>query len=79
MVQLCSAGLHPALLCSARPASALLSFLTGGFFEHITAANYFGELVEWGGYALASWSLQASSFAFFSFCFLFPRAQQHHR
>lgn len=51
----------------------------GGFFEHITAANYFGELVEWGGYALASWSLQASSFAFFCFCFLLARAQQHHR
>ncbi|XP_054979400.1 3-oxo-5-alpha-steroid 4-dehydrogenase 1 isoform X1 [Sorex araneus] len=51
----------------------------GGLFEHVSAANFFGELVEWAGYALASWSLQAGAFAFFSFCFLFPRAKQHHR
>ncbi|XP_054979404.1 3-oxo-5-alpha-steroid 4-dehydrogenase 1 isoform X2 [Sorex araneus] len=54
-------------------------FLLGGLFEHVSAANFFGELVEWAGYALASWSLQAGAFAFFSFCFLFPRAKQHHR
>ncbi|XP_006875031.1 PREDICTED: 3-oxo-5-alpha-steroid 4-dehydrogenase 1 [Chrysochloris asiatica] len=51
----------------------------GGLFEYVTAANYFGELVEWCGYALASWSLQGGAFAFFTFCVLFSRAQQHHR
>lgn len=51
----------------------------GGLFERISAANYFGELVEWGGYALASWSPPGGSFALFSFCILFPRAEQHHR
>ncbi|XP_055965054.1 3-oxo-5-alpha-steroid 4-dehydrogenase 1 isoform X2 [Sorex fumeus] len=54
-------------------------FLLGGLFELVSAANFFGELTEWAGYALASWSLEGSAFAFFSFCFLFPRAEQHHR
>ena len=26
----------------------------GGFFEYISAANYFGEIVEWWGFALAA-------------------------
>ncbi|XP_044788574.1 3-oxo-5-alpha-steroid 4-dehydrogenase 1 isoform X3 [Bubalus kerabau] len=51
----------------------------GGFFEYISAANYFGEVVEWCGYALASWSIQGWAFAVFSFCVLFTRAQQHHK
>ncbi|XP_014683903.1 3-oxo-5-alpha-steroid 4-dehydrogenase 1 [Equus asinus] len=51
----------------------------GGLFEYISAANYFGEVVEWCGYALASWSIQGGAFALFSFCFLFTRAQHHHQ
>ncbi|KAF5912206.1 hypothetical protein HPG69_003482 [Diceros bicornis minor] len=51
----------------------------GGLFEYISAANYFGEVVEWCGYALASWSIQGGAFALFTFCFLFTRAQHHHQ
>ncbi|KAB0399279.1 hypothetical protein E2I00_013137, partial [Balaenoptera physalus] len=51
----------------------------GGLFEYITAANYFGEVVEWCGYALASWSIQGWAFAVFTFCVLLTRAQQHHQ
>uniref|UniRef100_A0A8B9X8P4 3-oxo-5-alpha-steroid 4-dehydrogenase n=1 Tax=Bos mutus grunniens TaxID=30521 RepID=A0A8B9X8P4_BOSMU len=51
----------------------------GGLFEYISAANYFGEVVEWCGYALASWSIQGWAFAVFTFCVLFTRAQQHHK
>nr|XP_044994925.1 3-oxo-5-alpha-steroid 4-dehydrogenase 1 isoform X2 [Jaculus jaculus] len=54
-------------------------FLTGGLFEYISAANYFGEITEWGGFALASWSLQSGAFAFFTFCILVTRAKQHHQ
>ncbi|XP_034512993.1 3-oxo-5-alpha-steroid 4-dehydrogenase 1 isoform X2 [Ailuropoda melanoleuca] len=50
----------------------------GGLFEYVTAANYFGEVVEWCGYGLASWSIQGWAFAFFTFCILLTRAQQHH-
>ncbi|XP_064135819.1 3-oxo-5-alpha-steroid 4-dehydrogenase 1 [Loxodonta africana] len=51
----------------------------GGLFEYVTAANYFGEIVEWCGYALASWSAQGGAFALFTFCILSSRAEQHHR
>ncbi|XP_072608787.1 3-oxo-5-alpha-steroid 4-dehydrogenase 1 isoform X2 [Vulpes vulpes] len=51
----------------------------GGLFEYVTAANYFGEVVEWCGYGLASWSIQGGAFALFTFCILLTRAQQHHR
>ncbi|XP_045422099.1 3-oxo-5-alpha-steroid 4-dehydrogenase 1 isoform X2 [Lemur catta] len=51
----------------------------GGLFEYVTAANYFGEIVEWCGYALASWSLQGGAFALFTFCILLPIAQKHHQ
>ncbi|XP_042853748.1 3-oxo-5-alpha-steroid 4-dehydrogenase 1 isoform X1 [Panthera tigris] len=51
----------------------------GGLFEYVTAANYFGEVVEWCGYALASWSVQGGAFAAFTFCILVSRAQQHHQ
>ncbi|XP_036752633.2 3-oxo-5-alpha-steroid 4-dehydrogenase 1 isoform X2 [Manis pentadactyla] len=50
----------------------------GGLFEYVTAANYFGEVVEWCGFALASWSPQAGAFALFTACSLFSIAQHHH-
>lgn len=51
----------------------------GGMFEYVSAANYFGEIVEWTGWAIASWSLPAIAFAVFTFCNLAPRAWQHHQ
>ncbi|XP_038626213.1 3-oxo-5-alpha-steroid 4-dehydrogenase 1 [Tachyglossus aculeatus] len=51
----------------------------GGLFEYVSGANFFGEIVEWCGYALASWSIESAAFAFFSACFLTRRAQHHHR
>lgn len=56
-----------------------LCFLPGGLFEYVSAANYFGEVVEWCGYGLASWSVQGGAFALFTFCVLLSRALQHHR
>ncbi|XP_036062773.1 3-oxo-5-alpha-steroid 4-dehydrogenase 1 [Onychomys torridus] len=51
----------------------------GGLFEYVSAANYLGEIMEWCGFALASWSLQATVFALFTFSTLFTRARQHHQ
>lgn len=51
----------------------------GGAFELVSGANYFGEIVEWCGYALASGgALPAVAFAFFTFANTAPRAYQHH-
>ncbi|XP_035993612.1 3-oxo-5-alpha-steroid 4-dehydrogenase 2 [Fundulus heteroclitus] len=51
----------------------------GGMFEFVSGANFFGEIVEWCGYALAAWSLPAFAFAFFTICSIGPRAYHHHR
>lgn len=50
----------------------------GGMFTYVSAANYFGEILEWSGFALASWSLPASAFAVFTFANLAPRGWKHH-
>jgi len=50
----------------------------GGLFEYVSCANYFGEILEWTGFAVACWSLPAVAFAFYTFCNLGPRAQKHH-
>lgn len=50
----------------------------GGAFEFVSAANYFGEIVEWLGYALAARTFGAAAFAFFTFANTAPRAHHHH-
>ena len=48
-------------------------------FEYVSGANFFGEILEWFGFALAANNLPAWSFAIFTFCNIAPRAQQHHQ
>lgn len=51
----------------------------GGAFEYVSAANYFGEIVEWAGWAVAAYpSLPAVAFAVFTFSNLAPRGWRHH-
>lgn len=51
----------------------------GGLYELISCPNYFGELLEWIGFALAAGSLAGWSFAAFTAANLIPRALTHHR
>uniref|UniRef100_A0A0N5AFI9 S5A_REDUCTASE domain-containing protein n=1 Tax=Syphacia muris TaxID=451379 RepID=A0A0N5AFI9_9BILA len=51
----------------------------GFLFELITAPNYFGECVEWIGFAMFAWTLPALSHACFVIALLLPRALQYHR
>lgn len=46
----------------------------GGMFKYVTSANYFGELLEWVGFAILSWSLSGALFALWTFANLGPRA-----
>ncbi|XP_076599731.1 3-oxo-5-alpha-steroid 4-dehydrogenase 2b [Chaetodon auriga] len=62
-----------------KPGEVVYKIPTGGLFEYVSGANYSGEIVEWCGYAVATWSLPALSFAVFSLCFIGPRAYYHHR
>ena len=46
----------------------------GGMFKYVSSANYFGEFMEWVGYAIASWSVAGVVFAWWTFANLAPRA-----
>ena len=52
---------------------------TGGLFDYVSCANYSGEVLEWTGFALATWSLPALAFAVYTFANLAPRARRHHQ
>ncbi|XP_006901193.1 PREDICTED: 3-oxo-5-alpha-steroid 4-dehydrogenase 2-like [Elephantulus edwardii] len=62
-----------------KPGETAYKIPQGGLFTYVSGANFFGEIMEWFGYALATWSLPALSFALFSLCFLGLRAFHHHR
>ncbi|MBI5525344.1 MAG: DUF1295 domain-containing protein [Deltaproteobacteria bacterium] len=51
----------------------------GGLFRWVTCPNYLGEMVEWMGWAIATWSLAGAAFAFWTAANLVPRALAHHR
>jgi len=51
----------------------------GGLFRFISCPNYFGELIQWLGWAVATWSLAGLVFFLWTFANLFPRALSHHR
>lgn len=50
----------------------------GGLFRWVSCPNYLGEIVEWSGWALATWSLPGLAFAIWTFANLAPRASSHH-
>ena len=51
----------------------------GGGFELVSCPNYLGELIEWSGWALATYSLAGLSFTAWTAANLVPRAWTHHR
>ncbi len=46
----------------------------GGMFRYVSSANYFGELTEWVGFAILTWSWSGAVFALWTFANLAPRA-----
>jgi steroid 5-alpha-reductase len=51
----------------------------GGWFELVSCPNYFGEMVEWLGWAVMTWSWAGFSFFLFTCSNLVPRACAHHK
>ena len=51
----------------------------GGLFRFISCPNHFGEIIEWFGYALMTWSSPGLAFAVWTLVNLLPRALHHHR
>lgn len=55
------------------------SIPTGGLFRYVSCPNFFGEILEWTGFAVMSWSPAALAFAVWTVVNLVPRALDHHR
>jgi hypothetical protein len=51
----------------------------GFLFSRISCPNYFGEILEWCGWAVLTWSFAGLSFAVWTAANLIPRALSHHR
>ncbi len=52
---------------------------SGGAYELVSCPNYLGEMVEWGGWALACWNPGALAFFVWTVANLAPRAIWTHR
>lgn len=62
-----------------RPGQKGYQIPRGGLYELISCPNYFGEMLEWLGWAIATWSVAGLAFAVFTAANLAPRAIAHHR
>lgn len=51
----------------------------GGLFRWVGSPNYLGEMIQWAGWAVMTWSLAGLAFAVFTVCNLLPRAIANHR
>lgn len=50
----------------------------GGLYRWVSCPNYLGEIVEWAGWAIATWSWAGLAFAVWTAANLAPRAWFHH-
>lgn len=50
----------------------------GGLYRWVSCPNYLGEILEWTGWAILTWSLPGLAFALWTFANLAPRALAHH-
>ena len=47
--------------------------------KYISSPNYFGEIIEWLGWTILTWSISGAVFALWTIANLFPRALAHHK
>jgi len=51
----------------------------GGMFKYVSGASYLGEMTEWLGWAILTWSLPGLIFFIWTFANLAPRAVANHK
>lgn len=61
-----------------RPGESGYRIPRGGAYRWVSCPNYLGEIVEWFGWALATWSMPGLAFAVYTAANLAPRALDHH-
>jgi protein-S-isoprenylcysteine O-methyltransferase Ste14 len=57
-----------------KPGETQYSIPRGGMFRWVSSPHYLGEIIQWTGWAILTWSLAGLAFALFTFCNLAPRA-----
>ena len=67
------------LISLRRSASNGYKIPRGWLFEYVSCPNYFGEMMEWLGFAILAWNLPALSFFVWTVANLLPRALSNHR
>jgi 3-oxo-5-alpha-steroid 4-dehydrogenase 1 len=67
------------LLNLRKPGEAGYKIPNGFLYEYISCPNYLGEVIEWFGWSIATWSLPGLAFAVFTAANLVPRAYTHHQ
>jgi len=55
------------------------SLPSGGLFNYVSCPNFFGEILEWAGFAIMTWSPAALAFLMWTAVNLVPRALDHHK
>ena len=50
----------------------------GGGFRYVSCPNYLGEIIEWAGWAVATWSPAGFAFSIYTAANLVPRARSNH-
>ncbi len=49
-----------------------------GLFNYVSCPNFFGEIIEWLGFAIMTLNLGSISFLIWTICNLIPRSKAHH-
>jgi protein-S-isoprenylcysteine O-methyltransferase Ste14 len=62
-----------------RPGESVYRIPHGGVFRWVSSPNYLGEIMEWAGWAVLTWSFAGASFAAWTVANLAPRARANHR
>ena len=62
-----------------RPGETGYRIPQGGLYRWVSCPNYLGEMMEWAGWALLTWSLAGLSFFVWTVANLLPRAISNHR
>ena len=62
-----------------KPGETAYKIPTGALYRWVSSPNYFGEILEWWGFALATWSIAPLVFAVWTTANLVPRAVANHR
>ncbi|MGH3470157.1 MAG: hypothetical protein ACRDQF_20760 [Thermocrispum sp.] len=61
-----------------RPGETGYRIPRGWLYERVSCPNYLGELVQWAGWAVATWSPAGAVFMLWSLANLVPRARANH-